>query len=588
MNRTLVQFQDYVDSIPREVLELQSWVDEVDTTTPIDLGQMPCDASIMPLFDAVLCAQIGVVPWQKLGQSIVVLAPNDDVRERAGATFNFQTLKIVYAHATQSDIDKELRRVASLELIHHAKTTCPEHASVRNMASIKARLVGFVSIATLAISIFLNPSLLLSSLISFATLFVFGNAFLRLLALVKTIHERKKPPYRPNITVPNNGWPVITVLVPLFRETEVVFQLLENLISIDYPEEKLDIKLLLEEDDDTTRKTVESITLPHFIEQVLVPIDGLRTKPKAMNFALPFCRGDVVGIYDAEDKPDILQLRHVAHQLALGGDKTACVQFELDFYNTRQNWFTRCFTIEYRIWFATVLPMVQSLGMAVPLGGTSVFVRRDVLEKCGAWDAHNVTEDADLGIRLKRMGYETIVIHNKTMEEANPHALSWVRQRSRWLKGYMMTWLSHMRNPFALWRDLGGVGFIGIQIMFLGTIINYLATPLFWAMWPLIWGRDLLGFLAMPYPIRTAFFTVMVFAQVVNLALAFMALRKNDNTRDLFKWYLTMPLYWPFGVMAAYKALFEMMFAPFYWDKTSHGSQENTKLLPAPSPEAVS
>ena len=171
-----------------------------------------------------------------------------------------------------------------------------------------------------------------------------------------------------------------------------------------------------------------------------MPADALKTKPRAMNYALPFCRGDIVGVYDAEDRPDPGQIRAVVQHLQAAPPEVACVQGYLDFYNSADNWLSRCFTLEYAIWFRVVLLGVQRLGLPIPLGGTSVFFRRGVLEQIGAWDAHNVTEDADLGMRLARFGYRCEMIASTTWEEANCRVGPWIRQRSRWLKGYALTW----------------------------------------------------------------------------------------------------------------------------------------------------
>ena len=365
--------------------------------------------------------------------------------------------------------------------------------------------------------------------------------------------------------------PRVSVLVPLWREARIADQLLAALSAMEYPAPLLDIKLVLEEEDETTRAAIARSTLPPTIEVVTVPDDTLRTKPRAMNYALPFCRGEIVGVYDAEDKPDPGQIRAVVQHLMDAPPEVACVQGYLDFYNTADNWLARCFTIEYAIWFRVLLTGVQRLGLPIPLGGTTVFFRRRALEEIGAWDAHNVTEDADLGMRLARFGYRCEMIASTTWEEANCHGvLRWVGQRSRWLKGYAITWASHMRNPARLWRDLGWRGFLGFQVLFLGGLTSYLALPLFWLLWTAAAGLDLPVFANVPTPLLVALFASTVLGQAVMLVAAAVALADSGRKRML-PWVLTLPAYWPLGALAAYRAIAEVFYAPFHWTKTEHG-----------------
>jgi len=212
---------------------------------------------------------------------------------------------------------------------------------------------------------------------------------------------------------------------------------------------------VLEDNDTTTRKALCRTSLLTWMRSIVVPEGTLRTKPRALNYALDFARGSIVGVYDAEDSPDPNQLRIVAATFANAGPQVVCLQGILDYYNSGANWLTRCFTIEYASWFRVVLPGYARMGLVVPLGGTTLFFRHDILEKLGGWDAHNVTEDADLGLRLARAGYETVFIPSVTQEEANGRFWPWVKQRSRWLKGYAITYCVHMRDPGRLWRDLG-------------------------------------------------------------------------------------------------------------------------------------
>ncbi|MEO6301379.1 MAG: glycosyltransferase family 2 protein, partial [Paracoccaceae bacterium] len=288
-------------------------------------------------------------------------------------------------------------------------------------------------------------------------------------------------------------------------------------------------------------------------------------------FGLTQCRGTIVGVYDAEDAPEPDQIRKVVDHFHQRGPEVACLQGVLDYYNPRTNWLARCFTIEYAGWFRVILPGLQRLGMPIPLGGTTLFFRRTVLEKLGGWDAHNVTEDADLGMRLARHGYRTEVIPTTTYEEANCRTVPWVKQRSRWIKGYLMTYMTHMRTPFALWNQLGPRGFVAFQALFLGSLSQAILMPLLWSFWALA-----LGFAHPLQPLMfpaliTAMTTLFIASEVLNITIGMIGLRRSGQNICLL-WVPTLTLYFPLQAIAAYKALWEMLKRPFYWDKTSHGA----------------
>lgn len=260
--------------------------------------------------------------------------------------------------------------------------------------------------------------------------------------------------------VPEQDLPTYTVLVPAYNEPEVVGDLIAAMTAIDYPAGKLQVLLLLEEDDAVTIAAAREAGLGEIVEILLVPAADPRTKPKACNYGLHFATGDVVTIFDAEDLPDPLQLRRVAVAFDRLGDDVACVQAKLAFHNGTQNMLTGWFTADYALWFNFVLPGLMRSNSPIPLGGTSNHIRRSVFDEIGAWDPYNVTEDADLGVRIAESGYRTAVLDSTTLEEANSDPINWIRQRSRWYKGYLQTWLVHVRRPVQLWRGIGTVGML--------------------------------------------------------------------------------------------------------------------------------
>lgn len=256
--------------------------------------------------------------------------------------------------------------------------------------------------------------------------------------------------------------PVFTILVPMYKEPEVAQKIAHAVTSFDYPVDKLDVKLLLEEDDPQTRGTVDEFfdRLPKCVEVLVcprVPKGEPRTKPRACNWGLEKARGQYLVIYDAEDQPEGDQLKKAVHTFrkleAAGQQKVVCLQAKLNYFNARHNWLTRFFTLEYTTWFDLFLPGLHAFGTPIPLGGTSNHFRTSVLKEVGGWDPFNVTEDCDLGERLARRGYRTHILDSTTWEEANSHVGNWIRQRSRWVKGYIQTHLVHTRDsilPFFL------------------------------------------------------------------------------------------------------------------------------------------
>ena len=358
--------------------------------------------------------------------------------------------------------------------------------------------------------------------------------------------------------------PVYTILAPLYDEPEIVPQLIEALSDLDYPPDLLDIKLLLEEDDARTLAAIQTFNLPPYFELLHVPALAPRTKPKACNYGLAFARGEFTVIYDAEDIPDPDQLRRAVAKFARSGPETACLQARLNFYNQRDNWLTRQFTLEYSMWFDLLLPGLKRLGLPIPLGGTSNHFRTDVLRAIGGWDPYNVTEDADLGLRLARRGYRCSILNSTTYEEANSETFNWLRQRSRWQKGYMMTWLVHMRHPIWLARQLGLWRTLGFHLFFGGTVLLAICTPL---ALPLLLSGLILSLDPM---LKLLKFGTLIggFATLLSCAIAGALCRGNyDLVKDVWR----TPFYWLLTMAANIRAVWQLFQCPFYWEKTRHG-----------------
>ena len=365
--------------------------------------------------------------------------------------------------------------------------------------------------------------------------------------------------------------PVCTVLVPAYREPEVIGRLIRAMEALEYPVDRLDIKILLEEDD---RATIEAARLSHpqpHIQLLEIPLGLPRTKPRACNYALRFARGDIVTIFDAEDRPDPLQLRRAAAAFMRLDRSVVCLQAKLSYYNARQNLITRWLTVEYASWFSMLLPALAAKGLPVPLGGTSMYLKRNVLNSIGGWDAFNVTEDADLGVRLHRMGYRTAVLNSTTYEEATSDFVNWIKQRSRWYKGYMQTWLVHTRHPRRLWRELGPRGFISFQLTVGATPLVPLINPLFW-MLTLLWSVGHFPFIAGLFP-PWLYYPGMICMVLGNFAIIYANIlgARLGGYPDLLGAILLAPIYWVMMSIAALKAAAQLVRLPNFWEKTTHG-----------------
>jgi len=368
--------------------------------------------------------------------------------------------------------------------------------------------------------------------------------------------------------------PVYTIIVPLYRESGVLPLLAKALKALDYPRAKLDIKLVLEADDFETIKTAKALGLESYVEFIVVPRSEPRTKPKACNYALKFARGEYLVIFDAEDQPEPLQLKKAVAMFNKCDTRTACLQAPLTYFNASENWLTRQFTIEFNMWFDLLLPTVEKLGMPIPLGGTSTHFRMDALRDAGAWDPYNVTEDADLGIRLAQKGYRCAILDSETYEEANCQMGNWLRQRSRWLKGYVQTWLVHMREPGSLYRRLGARGFLGFQLLIGGSIISALAHPFVWifaAMGIALNGSALFYFTSPDVPTALLAFNGLLLGggYLVSVCAGIAAVQQRDS-QHLVPHVFLMVFYWPMLSAGAYLAAWQFFTRPFYWEKTHH------------------
>jgi len=535
----------------------------------VDIVAHPPDPELMQHHAAETCLRLGFVPWRRAGNATIYVTSDPAAFHRHFATIPLGDTTIVMSLARETAITDYVQSQFQSYLSQKANDLCPVDVSCRRWAR-PVRMASLILIcATLLVGAGLMPTLAISLLFLWIAITLSAMSLLRLVALIVQARARLRPKAPKGNITSIAPLPTVSLLVPLHKEAAVLPQLLKNITALDYPKELLDVLLVLESTDEITKTAVDLITLPHWMRVVIVPPSKLQTKPRAMNYALDLCKGSVVGIYDAEDAPEPDQIRRIVDLFALSGPDVACIQGYLDFYNPSENWLARCFTIEYAIWFRVVLHGIEKLGLPVPLGGTTVFFRREALERLGGWDAYNVTEDADLGFRLARKGYRCAFLSTTTFEEANCHTKPWIKQRSRWLKGYAATWITHMQNPITLFRELGFRRFLAFQVLLLGTISNFLVAPFLWVMWVIAFGVTLPFMSLLPDIAWMALGGLFMISEATLFLTGLFAV-SGPKHRHLMPWVAAMMFYWPLGSLAAFKALYELLRVPFYWDKTQH------------------
>jgi cellulose synthase/poly-beta-1,6-N-acetylglucosamine synthase-like glycosyltransferase len=444
--------------------------------------------------------------------------------------------------------------------IHSLDRREPELSARRVVTRGQAATLAAVAAMLVALAV-LAPMLLTRAVDALMVLlFLIGVFFRAVLAWLgagtrKTQHE----------PVADAELPLYTILVPLYREAHILPSLTRALLALDYPRDRLDIKLIVEEDDDETAGACMALDAP--LEVVRVPASLPRTKPKAVNFALPFARGEFLVIYDAEDRPEPDQLRKaVAAFRALPRDM-ACLQARLAFYNARESWLTSQAAADYHLWFGALLEGLARIRVPIPLGGTSNHFRAQVLKEIGAWDPFNVTEDADLGIRLAQHGRRVAMLDSTTHEETPAHFAVWLRQRSRWLKGYMQTWLVHGRNTRRLYARAGMRGVAAFHLFIGGAVLSALVNPLLWIV--CILALLCPGWID-PAVAKASAAGAFGANAVLSLVTAAVALRSGERRLGLSG--ITVTFYWLLISLAAWRALIHLVVKPFHWEKTAHGS----------------
>lgn len=444
----------------------------------------------------------------------------------------------------------------------------PEHSYHEGMswpqATVILGLLLAISLAGLAAG---RPALL-------SLIVLFGGPFL-LLAAVKIAAVLVPAPIGPPPTSarPRDAdLPIYTVLVPLHRESRVLAQLRGALLALDYPAARLDVKLLIEAGDRETKEAIATIDWPGFVEVVTVPPGEPRTKPRALNVGLLLARGRYAVVYDAEDVPEPGQLRDAAALFDRLGPEVACLQARLVIDNTGDGILTRFFTLEYGALFDVLVPALAQCDLPVPLGGTSNHLKTEILRALGGWDPWNVTEDADLGIRLALAGYRVADLPSGTHEEAPARLGAWLAQRARWMKGYVQVVITHSRRPARTLRDLGPWRFSGAVLLTAVTVLSAAIYPVFApiVLYQIASGAILEHEGALELVVASLSTTLLGAGLLAMIWPALTAIRRRGWT-GLLPFALLMPLYYLLVSVGAWRGMFELITDPDRWNKTEHG-----------------
>lgn len=542
----------------------------------IDLDPEAVNPEVARLIPPELAQERGVLPLA-VTEQVALVATTDPLDNRTVEEIAQRLGRAVRTVlTTERQMEAALGALYRVENVERASLGLLARAPDDSAAKVwtKAQLAWITVIgAAVLLGLVLAPILTLTVLVTGMTGFyaVFSGYKLYLIyrALGGTFEEDVTP--EELAALDERELPVYTVLVPMYREAGVLPILIDALGRMEYPRTKLDVILLLEEDDEETQAAVRATRLPEGFRALVVPFRRPKTKPKACNYGLLHARGEFLVIYDAEDVPEPDQLKKAVAVFRRYDGHLACIQSKLNYFNRDQNLLTRWFTTEYSNWFDLLLPGLQHIGAPIPLGGTSNHFRTAILRELDGWDPFNTTEDADLGLRIFKRGYRTVVMNSTTYEEANSRLRNWIRQRSRWVKGYMQTWLVHMRHPVRLVRQLGLLPFLSFQLVIAGTFCSFLINPVLWGLTAL-WFISHWHVIEQVFP-APVFYLGTVSLYVGNLAFVYInvlgALRRRYYT--LVPYALFTPIYWAMMSIAAWQAFYELLFKPHYWQKTQHG-----------------
>ena len=517
-------------------------------------------------FDAVKGLRCGAAPieWHGAGPRMVIAPRAQFVPRLIEATLSGAIRSGSFALTSPQRFASLVRAYRGTELLDVALGRLPTSLTAREgMTGLQIAAVGAIAILALVLAVVDFDAL---KAICSATLWLIFSASIMLRSMAAVA---SRPEIHPS-ELADDEIPNYTVVVALYRETSVVEDLVKAIDAFDYPKGKLDIKLVVEQRDVETLSRIVELRLPGRYEVIVAPSGGPQTKPRALNIALSSARGDLVVVYDAEDIPAPDQLRLAASRFAADKDLD-CLQARLAIRNHSESWLSKLFAIEYATLFDVINPGLCALNLPIPLGGSSNHFRVPSLVGVGAWDEWNVTEDADLGIRLARFGYKVRALDSDTLEEAPYELGNWFRQRVRWQKGWMQTLIVHSRRPIFFWRDLGPQRAVAATTFIVGAIFGCLFWPAFAI--GTIWRALAVGQGALPpwREMSDVFTYILALSGVWMILLPAIVAAKLRRLKLTAGLIVLLPVYYILVSMATWTAMLDLILWPHYWAKTAHG-----------------
>ena len=554
----------------------------------VDLIREPPDSTLFEQLHPSAMLEERWAPWRfeqgAREATLLVAVCGPDTRAPAEALATSGAQRVKYVLTTDWDILKAVSTAAGHKMAHHAAESLAEsqpHLSAsRGMSRAQKSALAVIAIAMVSLMLwnrFVGLDVLLTVLnvyfdLSIITKLLFSIVGARQVRLEEESRLRKVIEGGGTIRrrVDDAHLPRYTVLIPCYREANIIPRILKNMEQLDYPRSKLQVLLLLEEDDVESLEAAKASRTADFMRIVVVPDGTPRTKARACNVGLSLATGEFLVIYDAEDRPEPGQLRDVVDRFDELGPEYVCLQARLNYFNAKQNFLTRMFTLEYSLWFDYLLLGVEKLNLPMPLGGTSNHFRTGALRTLGGWDPYNVTEDADLGIRSMALGYRVGAIESTTWEEACPEVRAWIRQRTRWIKGYMITATVHSRSLNNLRRTTGWRGLASMVLFIGGTPATFLINPIV-----LAWGAyGVFGFplpnFRLVGPVTALNTFSLLFGNTTMILLSLMSVRRRRQW-SLAGYAIFNPIFWLLHSVAAWRALWQMLRTPSEWEKTPHG-----------------
>jgi len=535
----------------------------------VDLNEEPCDEVLIETDERENYLRFHAVPWKKDDKTIIIATSDMTPEMEYWAESKYGNVD--YIITSSFDIFRTVQEFFAKEDDEEAREKLwkesPEKSAKYLFSTSLGRNIILASISLFIAALFSN--IILKTIFIVFNIFYLSTLLCKILffftgALAEKYNKKKKADVE---ILDERALPVYTLLVPLYKEKRTTISgLVDAIRRLDYPKSHLDVKLIIEEDDNKTLFNIKEIEPESYFEVIKVPYSEPRTKPKACNYALKFARGDYVAIYDAEDRPDPQQLRKVLARFQASDENVVCVQSRLNYYNRNENVLTKMFSLEYSSWFNFMLPGLEYMKMPIPLGGTSNHFNKNKLEELGAWDPYNVTEDADLGIRLAQSGYKTSMIDSTTLEESPVSLGGWIKQRSRWIKGYMQTYIVHSRNTPKIIEHFGISGFLGFLFFVGAPSLVFLTIPviLFLAVFSLYHGISYPDWF-MQIAMINLFGGILIHAMIAMIVIA------RDKWWNLSLYAFVFPFYWILHSIASFKALWQLIAKPHYWEKTEHG-----------------